>query len=331
LVGIKELDISQNNLSGKIPEFLTSLKYLRYLNLSFNDFDGEVPSNGIFGNTTAVSMEGNGHLCSRVLTGHMTLCSTINDRGKRKSYVLVGKIVIPIFVLISSFSLATFIWRKRKQVKTRFQPHSEHNITYEDIMKATNMLSPANLLGSGSFGVVYKGNFKHQEHQVAIKIFNLNIYGAERSFLAECEALRNVRHRNLVKIITLCSSMDPSGVDFKALVFPYMLNGNLDMWLHPTSQEICERKVLTLSQRINIVLDIASALDYLHNQCTSPLVHCDLKPRNILLDLNMTAYVADFGLARFLYTRSREYQDSSTSLACLKGSVGYIPPGEIQY
>ncbi|KAL6839402.1 hypothetical protein ACP4OV_030672 [Aristida adscensionis] len=331
LVGIKELDISQNNLSGNIPEFLTSLKYLHYLNLSFNKFDGEAPSGGIFGNSSAVSMEGNDHLCAIVPTEDMPLCSAMNDRNKKqKSFVIkVAKTLIPIaaIVIISLFCVALHIWRKRMPAKPHMQQpnHYMKNITYEDIAKATDMFSSANLLGSGSFGKVYKGNLKPQEDQVAIKIFNLEVYGAHRSFIAECEALKNVRHRNLVRTITLCSSVDPTGADFKAIVFPYMMNGNLDMWIHPKAHGNGQRRVLTLSQRINIALDVASALDYLHNQCESPIIHCDLKPSNILLDLDMTAHVADFGLARFLYTRPR-VDHGSTSLGCLKGSIGYIPP-----
>jgi serine/threonine protein kinase len=175
--------------------------------------------------------------------------------------------------------------------------------------------------------MVYKGSLQFQKDQVAIKIFKLDIYGADRSFNAECEALRNVRHRNLVKIITTCSSVDSIGADFKAIVFQYMPNGNLEKWLHPKGHE-SEKYILTLSQRINIGLDVAFSLDYLHNQCASPLIHCDLKPSNILLDHDMTAYVSDFGIARSLFTTLNAHEDGSTSLAGLKGSIGYISPGE---
>uniref|UniRef100_A0A453SBY9 Receptor kinase-like protein Xa21 n=1 Tax=Aegilops tauschii subsp. strangulata TaxID=200361 RepID=A0A453SBY9_AEGTS len=340
LVSIKSMDISRNSLHGKISEFLATLSSLEKLNISFNNFYGEVPRGGIFDNADAVSIQGNDHLCTSVPTGGVSLCSPQVDDKKQKhnSLVLVLKIVMPIVVTIIILScIAKIYWRKRVQGNTHLQIVNEHikNISYEDIVRATNKFSSANLIGSGSFGTVYKGTLqfkkdqvaiKLQKDQVAIKIFNLNNYGANRSFIAECEALRNVRHRNLVKIITSCSSVDSTGADFKALVFQYMPNGNLEMWLHPEDLEHGERHILTLRQRINIGLDVAFALDYLHNQCASPLIHCDLKPSNILLDLDMVAYVTDFGLSRFVFTASNAYKDSSTSLACLKGSIGYIPP-----
>nr|XP_045087419.1 probable LRR receptor-like serine/threonine-protein kinase At3g47570 [Aegilops tauschii subsp. strangulata] len=333
LVSIKSMDISRNSLHGKISEFLATLSSLEKLNISFNNFYGEVPRGGIFDNADAVSIQGNDHLCTSVPTGGVSLCSPQVDDKKQKhnSLVLVLKIVMPIVVTIIILScIAKIYWRKRVQGNTHLQIVNEHikNISYEDIVRATNKFSSANLIGSGSFGTVYKGTLQFKKDQVAIKVFNLDIYGAQRSFIAECEALRNVRHRNLVKIITSCSSVDSTGGDFKALVFQYMPNGDLEMWLKNKTLGHGERNILTLSQRINISLDVAFALDYLHNHCAPPLIHCDLKPSNILLDNDMVAYVTDFGLARFLFTTSNEYQDSSASLACLKGSIGYIPPGE---
>ncbi|KAL5199864.1 hypothetical protein ABZP36_021067 [Zizania latifolia] len=330
LISMKKMDISRNNLSGKIPEFLTSLSSLRELNLSFNNLDGMVPRGGIFDIDAAVSMEGNSHLCTSVPTRGMPLCSALVDRKRKlKVLVLVLEIVIPsVVIVIIILSYFVRIYRRKemeanphcKQINVPFK-----KITYQDIVKATDRFNSANLIGSGSFGTVYKGNLDIQEGEVAIKIFNLGVYGAQKSFAVECEALRNIRHRNLVKIISLCSSADSSGADFKALVFQYMANGNLDTWLHPKANGHSER-TLNFNQRINIALDVAFALDYLHNQCASPLVHCDLKPSNILLDLDMVAYVSDFGLARCLNITSNAYEDSSKSLAQLKGSIGYIPP-----
>uniref|UniRef100_A0A453J6T3 Receptor kinase-like protein Xa21 n=1 Tax=Aegilops tauschii subsp. strangulata TaxID=200361 RepID=A0A453J6T3_AEGTS len=339
LVSIKHMDISGNNLSGKVPEFLKSLKSLQDLNLSFNHFDGAVPTGGVFDIAGAVSIEGNDHLCTIIPTRGMSLCMALADsKRKQKLLVLVLVILLPIVaataILLSC--IVTIYWRKRMQETPHLQHHNEHikkiqkisfeQISYEDLLRATDRFSSANLIGYGSFGRVYKGSLQFQADQVAIKIFDLDINGADRSFIAECEALRNVRHRNLVKIITSCSSVDHTGADFKALVFPYMPNGNLEMWLHLKDPEDGEKNILSLSQRTNIALDVAVALDYLHNQCAPPVIHCDLKPSNILLGLDMAAHVIDFGLARFLFSTGNAHQDSSASFSRLKGSIGYIPP-----
>uniref|UniRef100_A0A0E0LD11 Receptor kinase-like protein Xa21 n=1 Tax=Oryza punctata TaxID=4537 RepID=A0A0E0LD11_ORYPU len=338
LESIKKLDISHNKLSGKIPEFLASFKCLINLNLSFNNFYGPLPSGGVFLDTSVISIEGNDRLCAMAPLKGMPFCSALVDRGRvHRSLVLAFKIVTPVVVVVIAV-LCFLVIHSRKRVplnsrkSMQLKPHLRlfnrdmEKITYQDIAKATTWFSSANLIGSGSFGTVYKGNLEFRQDQVAIKIFNLSTYGAHRSFAAECEALKNVRHRNLVKVITVCSSVDSTGADFRALVFEYIQNGNLEMWLHPKEHEHSQRSFLTLSQRINIALDIAFALDYLHNRCATPLVHCDLKPSNILLGLDMVAYVSDFGLARFLCTISNSDQDSLTSLSCLKGSIGYIPP-----
>ncbi|TKY74032.1 putative receptor protein kinase [Spatholobus suberectus] len=101
----------------------------------------------------------------------------------------------------------------------------------------------------------------------------------------------------------------------------FMPSGNLDASLYPKDDE--SGSSLTLLQRLNIAIDVASAMDYLHHDCDPPVVHCDLKPVNVLLDENMVAHVADFGLARFLSQNTLETQSSTIGL---KGSIGYIAP-----
>ena len=106
-----------------------------------------------------------------------------------------------------------------------------------------------------------------------------------------------------------------------------MSNGNLDQWLHPTTEQQYRTKKLSFTQRLNIAIDVASALDYLHHHCETTIVHCDLKPSNVLLDDDMIAHVGDFGLAKFLSDASKNPSINQTFSAALKGSIGYIPPG----
>jgi serine/threonine protein kinase len=145
--------------------------------------------------------------------------------------------------------------------------------------------------------------------------------------VAECEVLRRVRHRCLIKIITCCSSIDHRGQDFKALVFEFMPNGSLNDWLHPKFGTSTLEDILSLEQRLHIAVDIVDALDYLHNHCQPPIVHCDLKPGNILLAEDMSARVGDFGISRILPENASKALLNSSNTVRIRGSIGYIAPG----
>ncbi|KAH9717727.1 hypothetical protein KPL71_021936 [Citrus sinensis] len=199
-------------------------------------------------------------------------------------------------------------------------------VSYADLSKATNNFSASNMIGQGSFGFVYKGKLGETGTTVAVKVMNLKQKGAAKSFVTECEALSNVRHRNLIKIITVCSSIDFKGVDFKALIYEYMKCGSSEDWMHQSNDKL-EAGNLGLIQRLNLVIDVASAIEYLHHHCQPPIVHGDLKPSNVLLDHDMVAHVGDFGLARFLsdYSTSTILETPSSSIG-IKGTVGYVAP-----
>ena len=113
-----------------------------------------------------------------------------------------------------------------------------------------------------------------------------------------------MRHRNLVPILTVCSSIDSNGNDFEALVYEFMTQGDLHELLYSTQCDgnTSTRSHITMAQRLSIAVDVADALEYLHHGNQGTIVHCDLKPSNILLDDNMTAHVGDFGLARLSLT-----------------------------
>ncbi|XP_019166751.1 PREDICTED: probable LRR receptor-like serine/threonine-protein kinase At3g47570 [Ipomoea nil] len=119
----------------------------------------------------------------------------------------------------------------------------------------------------------------------------------------------DIRHRNLVKLLGYCSNPN-----FKALVLEYMPNGNLDDWLYTHNH------FLDIIERLNIMIDVAYALEYLHYGYPEPVVHCDLKPSNILLDENMVAHVGDFGIAKLLGS------DDSIAYTKTLATLGYIAP-----
>ncbi|KAK2988246.1 hypothetical protein RJ640_000007 [Escallonia rubra] len=144
---------------------------------------------------------------------------------------------------------------------------------------ATNGFSESNLVGSGSFGSVYRGVLS-DGIVVAIKVFRLNQEKALKSFETECEVIHNIRHRNLTKVITSCSNLD-----FRVVVLEYMPNGSLEKWLYSYNY------YLGIMQRLNIMIDVACALDYLHFGFETPVVHCDLKPSKVLLNEDMIGHV----------------------------------------
>jgi LRR receptor-like serine/threonine-protein kinase FLS2 len=191
-------------------------------------------------------------------------------------------------------------------------------ISYGELITATNEFSDANLLGVGSFGKVYKGVL-NDGTIVAVKLLNLENEGAHKSFDRECKVLGKVRHRNLIRIITSYSDLQ-----IKALIFPLMPNGSLEKWLYPNGEE---ESGLSLIQRLNIAIDIAQGMAYLHHHCFVQVIHCDLKPSNVLLGEDMTAYLIDFGIATICFANSED--STLTSTHALKGSAGYIPPGII--
>ncbi|KAL5570604.1 hypothetical protein UlMin_027179 [Ulmus minor] len=329
LNGLRYLDLSRNNLTGKILKDLEKLRFLLYLNLSFNALEGEVPNKGIFQNSSAVSLVGNSKLCGGVPKLQVPLCpQKLKTSVPKLTIIIICVAAAASLLLLSSFIV--LFW-KRKSKRESSSAISTVNflskVSYKRLHQATNGFSPSMLIGTGGFGSVYRGILDQEEaNQVAVKVLNLRQKGASKSFIAECNALRNIRHRNLVKIITCCSSMDYKGNEFKALVFEYMSNGSLEKWFNSVSDSENRSRNLNLLQRLNIAIDVASALHYLHHHCEPPIIHRDLKSSNVLLDNEMVARVSDFGLAKLVSTTSTDFSASETSTAGLKGTIGYAAP-----
>ncbi|KAL6861457.1 hypothetical protein ACP4OV_017157 [Aristida adscensionis] len=324
LKGLQRLDLSSNRLSGGIPGSLVKLESLQLLNLSHNDLSGLVPSTGIFVKQSTVYLDGNPKLCN---LGMACFHSHSSSHRKVNKAVVVG-IASAAAISIIILGIILFLYKRHllnaKTIPITSLIKTNHPlISYEELYRVTNNFDVANLIGTGSFGSVYKAVL-HDGTPVAVKVLDLDKTGAPKSWVSECETLRNVRHRNLIKMVTICASVDFSGNEFLALVYEFMCNGSLEDWIHRRRQH-SDGTGLHAEEVLNIAIDVASALDYMHNDCGGQVVHCDIKPSNILLDVDMMAKIGDFGLARLL-TPVQSEQQSISSVHGLKGSIGYIPP-----
>ncbi|KAF2320600.1 hypothetical protein GH714_028857 [Hevea brasiliensis] len=187
-------------------------------------------------------------------------------------------------------------------------------ISYDELAHVTNSFSEQNKLGRGGFGEVYKGlfndsnGFSEGNIYVAVKrIFEVSIQGI-KDYTSELMIASQVRHKNLIQLIGWCHEKREL-----LLVFEYMPNLSLDCHLFNAE------KLLTWEQRYTIGKDLASALNYLHEECKQCVLHRDIKSSNVMLDANFNPILGDFGLARLMH-----YDMRSQTLQ--GGTEGYIAP-----
>ncbi|KAL5974016.1 hypothetical protein ACLOJK_030678 [Asimina triloba] len=166
------------------------------------------------------------------------------------------------------------------------------------------------LLGSGGFGVVYKGIFSNGTI-VAVKVLNGISNGRiQEQFMAEVSTIGRTHHFNLVRLYGFCFDRD-----LQALVYEYMEKGSLDRLL------FCKSATLEWEKLYEIAVGTAKAIAYLHEECQQRIIHYDIKPGNILLDANFCPKVADFGLAK-LCNREKTHM----TMTCGRGTPGYAAP-----
>ncbi|KAL4271422.1 hypothetical protein GQ457_13G004010 [Hibiscus cannabinus] len=314
MLSLEFLDLSRNNLSGEIPKSLEKLSHLRYFNVSFNRLQGEIPKGGSFGNYSIESFMGNEALCGAPQL-HVPRCKSKPLKNSKARTKLIIYVALSIACTLLVATLIFIILRSKKR-KDKLPSQEDvlplgswRRISYHELHQATDRFSETRLLGNGSYDFVYQGILS-DGMTFAVKVFKLESEGALKSFDVECEVLRNTRHRNLVKIISSCSN----DLDFKALVLEFMPNGSLDKWFYSNNHSF------DILQRVNIMIDVAYALEYLHHGNSTPIVHCDLKPSNVLLDENMVAHLSDFGIAKLLCN------DDSMIQTMTMATVGYMAP-----
>ncbi|XVF78257.1 hypothetical protein PTKIN_Ptkin14bG0116400 [Pterospermum kingtungense] len=326
IIGLQVLDLSRNNFSGSIPKSVENHSYLDVFNVSFNRLEGKIPDKGCLANYSIRSFVGNKALCvAPPLQLPLPPCEVPSFvKHSRKAIQLVEYILLPGWLNdISIGSHCLFLTKTKKEGKST--NHIQENlkelaelrrVSYQELHHAIDGFSDSKLIGVGSFGSVYQGNLSDGLN-IAVKIFNLELEGSFKSFDIECEFLRNILRRNLVKIISSCSN-----IDFKALVLEFMPSGSLEKWLYSHNH------FLDILKRLNIMIDVASALEYLHHGYTTPVIHCDLKHSNVLDD-DVVAHLGDFGISKLLGEEDSAIHTmtlatigyGSEGIVCTKGDV----------
>ena len=185
------------------------------------------------------------------------------------------------------------------------------------IRDATDNFSEANLIGRGGFATVYRGTLPDARWIAVKRIRNCTPQG-DSEFLNEVEIINNTRHRNLVVLRGCCVASDEREGHQRFLIYDYMPNGSLDDHLFGRKSKA---QPLNWPQRRNIVMGTAKGLAYLHDGIKPVIYHRDINSTNILLDDEMNACLADFGLARMM---TKEGESHITTKVA--GTLGYLAP-----
>ncbi|CAO2162576.1 unnamed protein product [Urochloa humidicola] len=266
--------------------------------------------------------------------------------GKKSSGgAIVGGVVGGVVALLLGIFLYIMFYRRRKAKKSALLPSSEDStqlattssmdkvtlsssqadsasgvpgitvdksveFSYEELFNATEGFSMSNKIGQGGFGAVYYAELRGEK--AAIKKMDMQ---ASHEFLAELKVLTHVHHLNLVRLIGYCTESS------LFLVYEYIENGNLSQHLRGTGHE-----PLSWAARVQIALDSARGLEYIHEHTVPVYIHRDIKSANILIDKNYRAKVADFGL-----TKLTEVGNTSLPTRGIVGTFGYMPPEYARY
>lgn len=247
----------------------------------------------------------NYNLCIRVLE----TSNKVETSNKGKN---IGSIMGSISgVLILLAIILTFVCRNRTSHMIAASKASDTSLVvykYMTLRKATKNFSEK--LGGGSFGSVFKGTLPNSTTAIAVKRLE-GVRQGDKQFRSEVSTLGIIQHVNLVRLLGFCSEGTK-----KLLVYDYIKHGSLDHHLfHPKGGDILEWKT-----RFQIAIGVARGMTYLHEGCRECIIHCDIKPENILLDSNFQPKVADFGMAKLL---GREF---SKVLTTMRGTIGYLAP-----
>ncbi|KAI3411530.1 Protein kinase domain-containing protein [Psidium guajava] len=325
LTAIVSLDLSDNTLSGPVPDFLAQMPSLKVLNLSGNNLNGSVPQTLLkkkADGSMLLSLDGNPNLCQ------LDNCQTSNDheqpkkKGTSIAPIIASVAAVLVLILLGAPAVLWIIRRRQIQnVNTittttnstrgsceTLRLSKNRPFTSTEVTRITDNFTT--VIGEGGFGKVYFGRLDDGT-QVAVKMLSQSSKQGYKEFHAEAQLLMVVHHRNLVSLIGYCEE-----IETMALIYEFMSNGNVRQHLSAHNPN-----VLSWSQRLQIASDAAQGLEYLHNGCKPSTVHRDFKTANILLNENMQAKIADFGLSKAFVTEHDSHISTRPA-----GTLGYLDP-----
>ncbi|CAI8598272.1 unnamed protein product [Vicia faba] len=242
--------------------------------------------------------------------------SSSDGMGSAKEKAVIIPIVLGMIVLIILLTMLMYYSVHRKRTLKREMECSlvlsgaPVNFTYRALQIRTSNFSQ--LLGTVGFGSVYKGSLGDGT-LVAVKKLDKILPHGEKEFITEVNTIGSMHHMNLVRLCGFCSE-GPQ----RLLVYEFMKNGSLDQWIFPSIRG--PDRLLDWQTRFDIAKNTAQGIAYFHEQCRNKIIHCDIKPENILLDENFCPKVSDFGLAKLM---AREH---SHVVTMVRGTRGYLAP-----
>ncbi|KAL6838401.1 hypothetical protein ACP4OV_031646 [Aristida adscensionis] len=313
-------DLSNNMFTGPIPPEIGSLTMVQAIDLSNNRLSGDVPAT-LSGCKNLYSLD----LSANNLTGALS-----GDRFSRTGLVVL--VVLLLLLLLVAILCAGYRRYKKKRAASggaagfteAFAVPELRRFTYGELEAATASFAEGSVIGSSSLSTVYKGVLVEPARRQggAVKRLKLEQFPgkSDKCFLTELATLSRLRHKNLARVVGY--AWEPGRM--KALVLDYMANGDLDGALHGRGRDAPR---WTVAERLRVCVSVAHGLVYLHSGYDFPVVHCDVKPSNVLLDGDWEARVSDFGTARMLGVQLEGAADSqSATSSAFRGTVGYVAP-----
>ncbi|XP_008655670.3 LRR receptor-like serine/threonine-protein kinase [Zea mays] len=325
LVRLGVLDVSHNQLSGDLQP-LTALQNLVALNISFNGFTGRAPATAFFAKLPASDVEGNPGLCLSRCPGDASERERAARRAARvATAVLVSALVALLaaaaFLLVGRRGRSSVFGGARSDADGKdadmLPPwdvtlYQKLDITVGDVARS---LTPANVIGQGWSGSVYRASVPSTGAAIAVKRFRSCDEASAEAFACEVGVLPRVRHRNIVRLLGWAANRRT-----RLLFYDYLPNGTLGGLLHSAGGGSAGAAVVEWEVRLSIAVGVAEGLAYLHHDCVPAILHRDVKADNILLGERYEACLADFGLARVAE------DGANSSPPPFAGSYGYIAP-----